>query len=525
MGLLRFFTIKKITKMNLRKYTRDFFKALIVVLSFNKAPIGGLGAACGLLVSCTANFEEINTDPNRPEKVNPGVILGQMQYRIVNSSISAARGFTHELMQMDAPRASTSGLGLHRYVVNPGAGVWTGFYQNLTDIEDIYKVADGLKENNYKAIALVYKCWAYSILTDLYGDVPYYQAIKASDGIFKPAFDKQKDIYAQILKDLETANGLFDDNKALTFGGDLVYNANVLTGAKNLGIQRWKKFGNSLRLRLLLRLTKREGEINVKEQITAILADAAKYPTFAATADDAIFRYPGTFPYFNPYFNARTLDWREGTYFTEFFLNNLNATNDPRRAIWAIPVMVAGVPTFRGIRSGYPTTLEYVVNQNSSYTEALKTLPQLGVMMTFAETEFIKAELALKGYATGKTPKAHYDAGITSSMTQWGATMPATFLTQKDVAYDATATAEKQLEQIMLQKYFAYFFVDYQAWFEKRRTGYPVLPRGTGIPAENKFPSRVPYPTYLQSLNPENLAAAVASMGGDNSDVKVWWEK
>ncbi len=84
---------------------------------------------------------------------------------------------------------------------------------------------------------------------------------------------------------------------------------------------------------------------------------------------------------------------------------------------------------------------------------------------------------------------------------------------------------EEQLERIHLQKYYAYFFVDYQSWFEKRRTGYPVLPRGNGIPAENKFPSRVPYPTYLQSLNPENLAAAQTAMGGDNSDVKVWWDK
>ena len=477
------------------------------------------------LTSCTKNFEDINIDPNRPEKVNPGVILGQMQYRIVNSSISGARGFTHELMQVDAPRASTSGLGLHRYTINPGAGVWSSFYQYLTDIEDIYTIADGLKENNYKAIALVYKSWAYSILTDLYGDIPFSEAIKATDGNFKPAFDKQKDIYIQILKDLETANSLFDENKILTYGGDLVYNTSVLTGGKNVGIQRWKKFTNSLRLRLLLRLLKKDGEINVKEQITAILADPVKFPTFVANADEAIFRYPGTFPYFNPYFNARTLDWREGTYFTEFFLNQMNTSADPRRAVWAIPVMVSGVSTFRGIQSGYPTTLEYVVGQNSSYTDALKTLPQLGVMMPFAEVEFIKAELALKGYITGKTSKSHYDAGITASMLQWGATMPTTFLTQKSIAYDATLTTEKQLEQIMLQKYYAYFFVDYQAWFEKRRTGYPILPRGTGIPSANKFPSRIPYPTYLQSLNPEGLTNATTSIGGDNSDTKVWWEK
>jgi hypothetical protein len=478
-----------------------------------------------LLAACTENFEEINTDPNRPKEITPGVMLSQLQYRITNTAITSSRSFTHELMQVDAPRSSSGGAGLHRYVVTPGAGVWSSFYGYLNDIENIYAIADELGENNYKAIALVYKCWAYSILTDSYGDVPYTEATKATEGILQPGFDNQKDIYIDILKNLEEANALFDDTKALTYGGDLVYNANALSGGKNAGIIKWKKFTNSLRLRLLLRISKRDGEINVAEQINAILADPSTYPVFTSNADDAIFRYPGTFPYFNPYYNARTLDWREGTYFTKFFLGKLNEVSDPRRAIWAIPVLVNGESVFQGIESGYPTTTEYVVGKNSSYADALKTLPQLGVMMTYSEVEFIKAELSLKGYSTGKSAKGHYESGIAASMTQWGTTMPPDFLKQPGVAYDETGTVELQMEQIMLQKYYAYFFVDFQSWFEKRRTGYPILPRGEGIPVENNFPSRIPYPTYLQSLNAENLDAAVRSMGGDNSDIKVWWDQ
>lgn len=477
------------------------------------------------LTACTDNFEALNTDPNRPKDVTPGVLLGQMQYRIVNNSIQASRNFTHELMQVDAPRSSTNGQGLHRYVVQPGQAVWTSFYDRLTDVQDIYDIADQRKENNYKAIALVYKSWAFSILTDLYGDIPYSQAIMAAEGNFSPAFDKQKDIYIQMLKDLETANTLFDDSKALTYGGDMLYNANALTGTKNIGIQRWKKFANSLRLRLLLRISKRNGEMNVNQQINEILANPTTNPVFTSNSDDAIFRYPGTFPYFNPYYNARTLDWREGTYFTKFFLNNLNNTNDPRRAIWAIPVTVNGSSVYQGIESGYPTSLEYVVGKNSSYPDALKTLPQLGVMMTFAEVEFIKAELALNGFITGKSSKSHYEAGIVASLNQWGAALPAGFLSQEGINYKSTGTQAEQLEQIMLQKYYAFFFVDYQSWFEKRRTGFPKLPRGTGIPAENNFPFRVPYPSYLQSLNSINLQSAITSMGGDRSDVKVWWDK
>ncbi|GAB3276958.1 SusD/RagB family nutrient-binding outer membrane lipoprotein [Larkinella harenae] len=479
----------------------------------------------GSLTACTDGFEDLNTDPNRPKEITPGVMLGQLQYRIVNSTISASRNFTHELMQVDAPRASAGGGGLHRYVVNPGAGVWNNFYGYLTDIEDIYKIADRLGENNYKAIALVYKSWAYSILTDLYGDVPYSQAIQAESGVFKPSFDKQKDIYVQVLKDLETANKLFDETKALTYAGDMVFNANAVSGGKNPGLLKWKKFANSLRLRLLLRLSKRDGELPIREQITALLNDPTGQPLMSSTADDAIFRYPGTFPYYNPYYNARQVDWRDGNYFTKFFLDKLNANNDPRRTAWCSPVVVNGTNQFVGIESGYPTNLEYAVGRNSSYADALKTLPQLGVMMPYAEVEFMKAELALKGFPTGKSVQAHYEAGIAASMTQWGVTLPQGFLQQPGIAYNATAPVEKQLEQVMLQKYYAYFFVDYQAWFEKRRTGYPVLPRGAGIPAENTFPVRVPYPTYLQSLNPEGLATAVKAMGGDDSNIRVWWDR
>jgi len=477
-----------------------------------------------LSVSCTKNFEEINTDPNRPKEVNPGVVLGQMEYRIVSSSISAARNFTHELMQVDAPRSSSRD-GVHRYVINPGTGIWSNFYTYLSDIDLIINSATALGENNYMAIGLVYKCWAYSILTDVYGDVPYSEATKAAEGTFQPKFDAQKDIYTQILKDLDQANSLFDDTRALTYGGDYVYPSNTLTGGKNVGIQRWRKFCNTLKLRLLLRLSKHASEMNVDAQINAILADPVKYPVFASNDDEGIYKFPNVYPFFNPYYTARQLDWRDGTYYTKFFIDQLNAWNDPRRAVWALTVPVNGQNVYQGIESGYPTTTEYVVGRNSSYTDALKTSSIIGVMITYSEEEFIKAELALKGFNTGKTAKTHYEDGIAASMKQWGVALPAGYLQQQGVAYNAAASADEQLKQIMIQKYYAYFFTDYQAWLEKRRTGYPVLPRGSGIPVENQFPNRIPYPTYLQSLNPAKLADAVSAMGGDNSNIKVWWDK
>ncbi len=477
------------------------------------------------LGSCTKNFEELNTDPNRPKAITPGVILGQLQYRMVNTTIQQGRSFGHQLMQVDAPRASPDGQGLHRYFLD-GGGVWGSFYNYLADIKDIYELAEKSGEKNYMGIALVYKAWTYSILTDSYGDVPFTEATRATEGIFQAKYDKQIDIYKSILQDLETANSIFDPTKALSFGGDLVYNANSLSGSVNQGIIKWKRFCNSLRLRLLLRIIKTDGEINVAQQINTLLADPAKYPVFTSNTDEAIFRYPGIFPYFNPYFNARQLEWRDGTYFTKFFLDKLNADEDPRRMVWTFPVTINGSQVYRGIESGYPVTTEYQVGANSSYNDVMRNLSQLGVMMTYAEVEFIKAELALKGFSTGNSTKGHYQNGIAASMKQWGVNMPSTFLEKPGVKFNEQASTELQLESIILQKYIAYFFVDYQSWFEKRRTGYPILPRGAGIPVENQFPRRIPYPTSQQSLNAANLEVAVSALGGvDNSDARVWWDK
>src|SRR5687768_3567454 len=94
---------------------------------------------CFLSVSCTKDFEEINTDPNRPKEIYPGAILGQLQYKFVNTSIGGARNFSHEIMQVTAPRSSTNN-GLHRYQVTEtaGTGLWTNFYDYMTDVNDLY---------------------------------------------------------------------------------------------------------------------------------------------------------------------------------------------------------------------------------------------------------------------------------------------------------------------------------------------------------------------------------------------------
>ncbi len=470
---------------------------------------------------CEKKFDAMNIDPNRPSSATPGVLLGQLQYQLVNNRLDEAKGLNHTLMQVTAPRADANLNSTMRWFIGPGSGIWEQYYGRLLDINDLYLIAEQLGEPNYQAIALVLKSYVFSLLTDLYGDIPYSEASKGLDGLFQPKFDEQQDVYAGILADLETANNLFDVTKRLSFGGDLIYEGD----AAEANILKWKKFGNSLRIRMLLRAIKRDGELQVSPQITAMLADRQTYPIFESNADDAILNYPGTTPYFNPYYNARTFDWRDNHYFTTYFIDPLNEWDDPRRAVWARTVTVGGNPIYRGIETGYAIGTEYDVDANSNYSDGLKTSPLLGVLMGYAEVEFILAELTLRGFDTGSSARGHYEKGIAASMNQWGVSVPAGYFSQPSVLFDEDAPAEEQLAKIMQQKYYALFFTDYQSWFEKRRTGYPALPKGPSIPAQREFPRRIPYPLYLQSMNPTNLAAAVASMGGDDCYIRVWWDK
>jgi len=472
------------------------------------------------LVSCTKDFEKMNQDPIRPSTVNPGNMLGQLEYRLVNTTIATSKQFTHELMQVTAPRESSSG-GLHRYVVLPGTGtgMWNDLYARMTDLGDLEKISSE-SHPNYQAVAMILKAWAYSLLTDAFGPIPYSEAARAEEGIVAPKFDGQKEVYIGLLDMLAKANDLIRVDEGLAFGGDLLY------GDDQEAMLKWKKLANSMRLRLLLRIIRRDGEMNVRGEIAEILNDAQRYPLFASNGDEAILRYTGSYPYYNPYYNARTLDWRQGDYYTSFFIDRMITTGDPRLKVWATTVEEGGNRIYSGIQSGYLPDVVYVTDRHSSYNDNLKTTPILGLIMTYAELEFIRAELSLRGFDTGASARAHYEQGVKASMQQWQTSVDESYVNQDLIKYLESSGFEEQLNQIITQKYYSLFFVDMQSWFEKRRTGYPVLPRGEGIPLENTFPSRLVYPTYLQSLNATNLEQAIQSLGGaDRSTVIGWWEK
>ncbi len=140
------------------------------------------------------------------------------------------------------------------------------------------------------------------------------------------------------------------------------------------------------------------------------------------------------------------------------------------------------------------------------------------MILPYAELQFILSELAFRGIINGNA-QTYYENGVKAAIEQWGAVVPANYFANPKVAYDGT------LERIMLQKYVALFFVDQQQWFEHKRTGYPVLPNNGGLLNDGKMPQRLLYPTQPKILNSANYNAAVQSLGGDNINVKDWWNQ
>lgn len=465
----------------------------------------------GSVVSCTDKFAELNTDPNRIEKISPGTLLNPIIYSLASFNTLRAAEFTFPLMQVALPFPSGSG-GIQRYDVTEteGTSTWDTYYRWLANLREMRTAAVAANDPNYQAIALTLNAWAYSQLTDCFGDVPMDEAGRGEEGNFTPAFNTQREVYTKILADLETANGLFTPARPLNYGTDLLYGNSVVA---------WQRFCNSLHLRLLLRVSNRP-EMGAPAQLAAILNNPTKYPVFAQNSDAALLKITGITPNVSPY--GRAIDFTSMRAAGQFFVDNLNAVADPRLPKFFTPAKSSNGATtigYKGIPSAYTGSESQFQFQPSGLNIALVTAPLVSVIMTYAEVEFIRAEAALKGYTAGDA-KAAYEKGVRAAIEQWGGVLPATYLQSPSAgAYDGT------LARIMLQKYYALFFNDYQQWFEYRRTGLPVLPKGPGLLNNGVMPVRFRYPTSVQIGNSANYQKAVTAMGGDNINTKVWWEK
>jgi hypothetical protein len=391
---------------------------------------------------------------------------------------------------------------------------WSGIYAGpLEDLQNIInynsnpatkdKAASYGSNANQIAVATILKTYYFWTLTDMWGDIPYSGALK---GVGEVQYDNQSAMYTDFFNQLKNAVGMFDAGAMPS--GDIIFNGNQA---------QWKKFANSIRLLMALRLSQVDPATGKSEFNSALNAGVIE-----DNADNATIVYPGgNFP--NPIYNYYNIIQRKDYAVTDVFVNALKNMNDPRLAVLASSDV------------GFPYGLERpdaiaFNNANPNWARVLssdyrqETSPMF--IITSSEVWLARAEAALNGW-TSEDVVTDYTTGISQSWKQWDvydAGSFATYIAQPDVVL--AGTPQQMLEKIATQEWFAYFPDGKQGWALWRRTGYPVL---TPAPGTSTIPRRFPYPPTEDGLNGTNKDAAAAQyqLNGENDSqfAKVWWDK
>lgn len=480
-----------------------------------------------ITVSCDDGLVETNINPNQPEVVNPEVLLPNIIRTSVSEMVSSGFGTGNLVVQYSA---KIRFLGTDRYQWDSFTGLWNTMYNILRDVKNLEDIALERNLPQYQGVALVLKSWVFSILTDAYGDIPYSEALRGkSDKIYTPAYDAQQDIYVGLLADLREANDLLAVEGG-GISGDILYNGDLT---------KWRKFSNSLRLRMLLR---QSSKVDPSSQMNEILKNPSNFPIFENNEDQAILTYLTQFPNLFPIANSREGFWLDSR-LSQTFADALTEINDPRLPIFAEPTLVSqelaasgeGNLKWKGVRNGeldenLGSDIDVAVSLLGSiyYENQSVAVPAEGLVMTYAELQFILAEAAEKGWINGSA-EDHYLAGIHASVNYYSSIDPNRFiqvteeyLSQESVAY--TGTPSEKLVKIGTQKWVSLFFNGLQGWFEWRRTGIPELTPSIVNANNDKIPVRFRYPTEQQALNNDSYESAVARQGTDDINTKVWWD-
>lgn len=467
--------------------------------------------------SCTKEFDKMNVDPNNPTSISPQYLLPYALEASIDRYWGVRTRF--ERLNLDGAMCWMQYLTRNIYS-NEGDNyeVSVGFYTNnwkgfFNDSQVNYQriialsAPGGKFENaNYEGIGLVMRSWVFSLLVDTYGPIPYTEALKgtADKPNYTPVYDPVETVYAGLLQDLKTAN-----EKLSTTGpavsGDIMYGGNILM---------WKKFANSLRLRLANRQAMKK-PAESKAIMAEILGDAAKFPIFSSNADNAILKNSAVLPSNNEWHQVMIQDGRTDWNISKTIADRLNELGDTRITVYA-QANKAG--KYEGHANGLPDAVATTYLGTSSVLGSYFTQPAApSVLMTYSELNLILAEAAVDGDITGSA-QTYFEKGITASFDQYGLTVPAGYL-----AKVGAATKEKVMEQ----KWIALFGQAIESWTEYRRTGLPVLPPKDSravFANDGVLPTRIKYPTSEYSLNKANLDKGITLLGGsDDMKSKLWW--
>ncbi|AKD54247.1 SusD/RagB family nutrient-binding outer membrane lipoprotein [Spirosoma radiotolerans] len=494
-----------------------------------------------LLMGCDQGFDTVNTNKVDPTSLAAPMVLNKA---IINTNYLDGFGTLGMLtynfgivQQIITPYGSSlSGANYDQVNSSNTPLVWQNFYRNvlkqLVAVLDQTK-SDPLQVNTYQA-ARIWKAYVFMILTDTYGDIPYFEAGQGyTTEIITPKYDAQQDIYKDLLKELDEASaGLTTAQTPIVT--DILYGGDVA---------KWKKLGYSFMLRAAMRLTKVDpamAETYVKKAVAG--------GVLQSNADNSTLRHTAIY---NNYI-ANHLQAREKTnfYLAAPFVDYLKANNDPRLPIFAVRYVGAkggqeqvaprasSDPAVQiGMPMGYnDVSINTVLAQNKvvslwDFTQVnLTTVLKLDAPeyhLTYAQTQFLLAEAAVRGWVTG-APADYYAKGIRANLEQmasYGSTIPEASIKAYLDAHPLDAT--KALDQINTQYWVASFLDGTEAFANFRRSGFPALKKNPypGSEVKGDFIRRMPYPDSEIVVNSGKLNEAITRQGPNTLDTRVWWDK
>lgn len=515
--------------------------------NIKKLIITGLLAV--IVFACTSDFEEINTNPNKTTvgEIQASGMFEPLLYNGANAWLNYTWFWNDELIQFTAFTGGTTRQE-HRYFISDGnwQSVWNLYARYANNALHMYDLAEEQDNQSLQAIALTLKVLYMSNLTDLFGDIPYSEAFTAwkADGTTKPVFDFQQDVYEEMFTDLEAANNIY--------AIEPVFIKPDLDGMYSGSMNQWRKFNNSLYLRLLCRVSGRN-EMNVGNKIMEILNSPSTYPIFTSNADNATVVFSGTDPYRNQFADYKEGDFTSsGRKLTQQLIKMTVITDDNDKQVYEDPrlAIIGKINPSKttnpdsiwiGTVAGCTEEEQSTVDRGTSWlnTAVFCRADAPGWFMDYAEVEFILAEAALKGNISGgeTAAKTYYENAVTASLQKWAGlgqySETPVDITSDDISVFLSSDlaswdkADNKVELIANQKYLALFWVGMEAYHEYRRTGYPELTIGKGtVYNDYILPTRFAYPTTTMATNGNHAQVALDRMGGNNNmKTPVWWSK
>ncbi|MGN6416067.1 MAG: SusD/RagB family nutrient-binding outer membrane lipoprotein [Pseudobacter sp.] len=465
-------------------------------------------AVMAALASCTKNLTDLNIDPKNPPDASAEALFTNAERRLSNNLVSAStnqnifRLIIQHYQQTQYVDESNFDLGTRSISDNS----WDAMYRNvLADLQASIRLVERDEKNadvkkNKLAFIDILQVYTYYYIVSTYGNVPYTDALNIE--ITFPRFDDGKTIYNHLLTRLDASIAALNPAAGSFTTADVIYDGNIA---------RWKKFANSIKLKMALTIADDDED---KAQLAAEQAVASG--VFTSNNDNAMFPYITSPPNTNPIWVDLVQSQRDDFVPCQTLVAAMNDLDDPRRNDFFTLDPNGG---YSGGDPGIGTSFGSKSHVQTTITAA--DFP--GDLLDYSEVEFLLAEAVERGFNVGGTAEEHYNKAITASILFWKGTVAEanTYLAKAEVDYETAGGTWR--EKIGLQKWIALYNRGWDSWIEWRKFDFPVLVPGPD--AQSDIPVRYPYPVNEQNVNTKNWEQASAAIGGDEVSTKLWWDK